>query len=243
MSIKHSSFRWALYCWRIDKLVDLVEISRPTDAKSFDLGLKLGELSILDNRSEFFRSQKYKFASFVDDVELGFRQEFEQFLNDEPVDCLLPIDKEKFLVNFDTAFYHGFSVEAGSTWVRLKIALGVTASLYGGIATYPSFEDGLARINERVQSVVSQRVRQEYFIKIIKFDLQAEELRSEKPGLESQEFWKELNKRQRDFRSLLDLGEQQEQVDRYVGCTWNPNKTDELRIAVEDYLRTSKDNP
>jgi hypothetical protein len=227
---------------RIDNLADLIEISRPTDAKSFDLGLKLGELSVLDRRSDFFQSQKSKFATFVDDVELGFRQEFEQFLLDEPVYCLLEVDKVRFLVSFDTAFYYGFSVEAGSTWVRLKIALGVTASLYGGIATYPSFEDGLARISDRVQTVVSQRVRQEYFMKIIKFDLQAEELRSEKPSMEYQEFWKELNKRQRDFQSLLDLGEQQEQIDNYVSCTWHPNNSDELRISVEDYLRTSKDN-
>ncbi|MGJ8627390.1 MAG: hypothetical protein ACSHXB_10570 [Sulfitobacter sp.] len=218
-------------------MADLIEVSRPAQAKSFDLGVKLGELSVHDKRSDYFARGKGRFARFVDDVELGFRQEFEQFLSEQPIECILAIGGKRFLIAFDTAFYHGFSVEAGSTWVKLKIALGITASLYGGIATYPSFEDGLARINSRIQTVVTQSVGQEYFMKIIKHDLQAQDLRNENPDLDTKAFWDEMDKLNRDFRSLLDIGQQQQQVEEFLACTWVPNDVDELRASVENYLK------
>lgn len=76
--------------------------------------------------------------------------------------CTLEVAGKTVLLSSASANAHSFFFAEGSVKTTIAYTLGFVASIYTGVATYPSFEEGIRVIYSRLEPVISESFEHKY---------------------------------------------------------------------------------
>ena len=217
-------------------MVLTIENTKTAGARTFDFGLKFCAIGVLDRFNDYYDTHKTDYAGFISDVELGFQQTTEEYLRPLEAFVASAHSEKQYAISPKFAYFHGFGVESGSSVTKMQIAVAFTAALYTGVATYPSFEDGLVRISTTFEEKILPYLQNEYYVKMVQHKINSKELRESKPDLSTREFMKELRGMDSNFKQLVGLEGFEERKQQYTQCFWEPHDGRELERATIEYL-------